>query len=89
MNFEVRILNITDKMYQIKNKFIFLFLAKKKSKSKIKKLTNKPLTAVVGDLDANVYLQTTGEFTDNRIRSFISLIKDHPNLIRLFTACQK
>lgn len=61
----------------------------KKSKSKAKYVKKPVAAAVVGDLNAKEYLQTTKQFTEDRIRSFISLIKDHPNLIRLFTACQK
>lgn len=60
----------------------------KKSVPKVKH-AKKPVAAVVGDLEAKECLQTTKQFTDDRIRSFISLIKDHPNLIRLFTASHK
>ncbi|KAJ8946920.1 hypothetical protein NQ314_008719 [Rhamnusium bicolor] len=65
-------------------------ITKKKVKPPKDKFLSQPKTLkVLGDTDAKECLQTSEEFTMDRIQSFISLIKDHPNLIRTFTACTR
>lgn len=70
-------------------KSIYSFLAVNKSRAKDKFLKKPPTTAVIGNQDSKEYLQTPKEFSDDRIHSFVSLIKDHPDLLRLFTACRR
>lgn len=41
---------------------------------------------VVGNLDSKEYLLNAEQFTENRVRSLLTLIKDKPDLIGLFTA---
>ncbi|VEN34133.1 unnamed protein product, partial [Callosobruchus maculatus] len=59
----------------------------KRSNKKKDKCVNKPsAAAVIGQQNTKFHLQDSTEFTAERIHSFIELIKDHPNLIRTFTA---
>ncbi|XP_018573237.1 uncharacterized protein LOC108912488 [Anoplophora glabripennis] len=57
------------------------------SKGKSQKLPK--ALKVVGDMNAKEHLQTTNEFTEERIHSLIELIKDNPALMRTFTACTR
>lgn len=59
---------------------LILFLIVAKSKP-----TKLPAAKIVGDPNAKEHLQDVQEFTAERIQSLVSLIKDHPNLIRMFT----
>ncbi|KAG5877083.1 hypothetical protein JTB14_011787 [Gonioctena quinquepunctata] len=44
---------------------------------------------VVGETQGQEYRQNEDVFTADRIHSLISMIKDHPNLIKTFTACRR
>nr|XP_023011492.1 uncharacterized protein LOC111501809 [Leptinotarsa decemlineata] len=44
---------------------------------------------IVGETKGKESLQNKDEFTVDRIYSFISMIKEHPNLIKTFTACRR
>ncbi|CAG9861982.1 unnamed protein product [Phyllotreta striolata] len=48
-----------------------------------------PTAKIEGDPTTNEYAQDNDEFTKDRIRSFIKLMDNCPNLIRLFTSCQQ
>lgn len=41
---------------------------------------------IMGDSNINIFLQRSDEFTTDRIHSFINIIKEYPNLMRLFTS---
>lgn len=75
--------------HKLTDRFFYLFAVAHKRKSRDEFLRKTPVVAVVGDIHGKEYLQTTKQFTNDRIRSFISLIKDHPNLIRMFTSGQR
>ena len=70
-----------------------MFILAKKTKflppPKDKFLSQRPELKVLGDTNAREYLQNHDEFTMDRIKSFIALIKDNPKLIRTFTACTR
>ncbi|XP_057651781.1 uncharacterized protein LOC130891197 [Diorhabda carinulata] len=62
---------------------------KKPHEDQCKKQSFIPMAQIIGDRDGKEHLQNEEEFTIDRMRSFISLLSDHPNLIKMFTACQR
>ncbi|KAJ8920277.1 hypothetical protein NQ315_011938 [Exocentrus adspersus] len=59
---------------------------KKVAASKDKFLTMPKTVKIIGDTTAKEHLQTTDEFTEQRIHSLIELIRDNPTLMHMFTA---
>ncbi|XP_050499125.1 uncharacterized protein LOC126879855 isoform X2 [Diabrotica virgifera virgifera] len=62
---------------------------KRKFEDKCKKLKMSPKAKIAGDLKGIEHLQTAEEFTADRMKSFITILSNHPNLIKMFTACQR
>ncbi|XP_076266129.1 uncharacterized protein LOC143199892 [Rhynchophorus ferrugineus] len=59
-----------------------------KTRKTVKKTSSKPLYKIdiVGDKGGREGDENTEQFTSQRIYSLINLMKDHPNLLQLFTA---
>ncbi|XP_072380121.1 uncharacterized protein [Diabrotica undecimpunctata] len=62
---------------------------KRKFEDKCKKLKLSPKARIAGDLKGIEHLQTVEEFTADRMKSFITILSNHPHLIKMFTACQR
>ncbi|XP_060533449.1 cilia- and flagella-associated protein 45-like [Cylas formicarius] len=54
-----------------------------------KRSTHATKTEVVGDEECRAGQQSAEEFTEDRIRSLIDIMKQHPHLMAMFTACRR